>query len=363
MNCNDAAEFVSALCDGETIPAPAAEHIGGCSVCRARLQQYLAVGAEMRRTASLEPEDQVRAGQWASRSRTASGLWTKGWESMRIPRFAFALLLILVVVLGSSLVVVRAKARTEGAVLHLTSTLPDGQSVQCFLSLTDKKWSTCARLSPPRYLLSVNLLSRDADRIELGIRQRFNSGPFGPEAYSPTLDDLQRLPQKAYWFRPGEELKIDIPGTGSLVLQGELTDHIPAFAYAGDVTMDPEANQLRVTSPVLVRGKQVVFDFEGANSIAKDVELVQIYSPGQGLWVLSLLPFKGAVEADVDLSRVKFEMNGEPYTFLMAAPVCRNSHIWVWHDPNYKPSDPNLQKGFMGPATMDGLAARLELQK
>ena len=41
MICTEAAEFVSALCDGEIIPPSAAEHIGGCSSCKARLSDYL----------------------------------------------------------------------------------------------------------------------------------------------------------------------------------------------------------------------------------------------------------------------------------------------------------------------------------
>jgi negative regulator of sigma E activity len=58
MTCQDAVDFVSALCDGERIPREAAEHIGQCDDCRARLQDYAILGAELRRTASLHsPEN------------------------------------------------------------------------------------------------------------------------------------------------------------------------------------------------------------------------------------------------------------------------------------------------------------------
>ena len=56
MNCNEAAEFVSALCDGERIPAGAAAYVGDCEGCQARLREYIALGAEMRRAASMEME-------------------------------------------------------------------------------------------------------------------------------------------------------------------------------------------------------------------------------------------------------------------------------------------------------------------
>jgi predicted anti-sigma-YlaC factor YlaD len=53
MRCEDAEEFVSALCDGERIPREAAEHIGECEKCRTWLQDYAMLGAELRRTASF----------------------------------------------------------------------------------------------------------------------------------------------------------------------------------------------------------------------------------------------------------------------------------------------------------------------
>jgi len=112
MRCNDAAEFVSALCDGETIPPKAAEHIGHCSTCRVRLQGYLELGAELRRVSSLEPLSEVTSRRWMN-DRQTPGWWTKGRESMRIPRFAFALLLLVIVALGSSLVLVRATPKSD----------------------------------------------------------------------------------------------------------------------------------------------------------------------------------------------------------------------------------------------------------
>ena len=47
LHCEDAAEYVSALADGETIPSSFAQHIGACTACQARLHHYLAMGAEL----------------------------------------------------------------------------------------------------------------------------------------------------------------------------------------------------------------------------------------------------------------------------------------------------------------------------
>ncbi len=53
MKCEDAAEFFSALCNGQQIPREAAEHIGTCETCGGRLHGYLEMGMELRRVASL----------------------------------------------------------------------------------------------------------------------------------------------------------------------------------------------------------------------------------------------------------------------------------------------------------------------
>ena len=48
MTCEQAAEFVSALYDGERISLDVAAHIGVCTTCRASLREYAEMGAELR---------------------------------------------------------------------------------------------------------------------------------------------------------------------------------------------------------------------------------------------------------------------------------------------------------------------------
>ncbi len=351
MICSEVGEFISALCDGETVPPAAAEHIGGCVMCGARLHEYLALGAEMRRVASLERVEDIPVRSWGKERRTAQSWWTKGWETMRIPRFAFALLLIAIVALGSGLIVTRAKAHTEGSVLMLTITnTPESETpLRCALSLVDKKLDRCAFLSPPQNMLGIRILSHSADQIELGIREQYTPTPAKAGSYTASINDLEKVPEVSYWFRPGEKLEIPIPGARPLNLTGELSDHIPPFvALNHDVEVDPKARELRITSPLLLRGDKVLFDFEGGSSIQKGSSVVQMYMPGQGLWALSLRPLEGGVQAEVNMSRIKFDLEGEKYTFLTALPVTREQHIWVLHDPKYKPAAPNPDVGFIG---------------
>ncbi len=140
MKCEEAVQFVSALCDREMIPPPAAEHIGVCAACRMRLQEYVEIGAELRRVASLQAVEETEVKLWEQARRITPKWWEKGWETMRIPRFAFAMLLAATVVLGSSLVMVRVRAHTQGPVLMLTAKSATGHTVRCALSL---KVSVC----------------------------------------------------------------------------------------------------------------------------------------------------------------------------------------------------------------------------
>jgi exosortase D (VPLPA-CTERM-specific) len=79
MKCDKAAEFVSALCDGESISPEAAEHVGACETCQARLKEYGQIGTALRRVASLESPAEARARTWETRQRTESSWWEKGW--------------------------------------------------------------------------------------------------------------------------------------------------------------------------------------------------------------------------------------------------------------------------------------------
>ena len=134
MKCDNAAEFVSALCDGEVIPRDAAEHIGGCAACQERLRDYLAIGVELRRVASLESAEGVPARDWSKPQSRVSRWWQKGWGTMRIPRLAFASMFLVIMGLAASLLVVKVGAHSEGTVVLLSTSGPSGPLYDCPLS-------------------------------------------------------------------------------------------------------------------------------------------------------------------------------------------------------------------------------------
>ena len=164
MICTEAAEFVSALCDGEIIPPSAAEHIGGCRECQARLREYLDLGVELRRTASLEQSAMVPARTWTRPQNPLTAFLQKGWGTMRIPRLAFAAMIAGIVALVCTLAVVKVGADSNGTVVLLNTRGPDGPLMDCPLSTLDKNQATCdwyGKIGSQKLAYRVRLLSRD----------------------------------------------------------------------------------------------------------------------------------------------------------------------------------------------------------
>lgn len=108
MNCEKAAECVSALCDGERIPREVAKHLAACEACKARMNDYVQMDWELKRMAIIAAPERVRDVSWGPQEITKSGWWQRGRESMRIPRFAFGLMVLAIASLGAGIAIVRA---------------------------------------------------------------------------------------------------------------------------------------------------------------------------------------------------------------------------------------------------------------
>lgn len=360
MNCEQAAEFVSALCDGEVIPRLAAEHIRGCDVCRGRLKEYAEIGAELRRAATLERANQelsvavlARAegpSEWEAVRRMKSNLWWKGWRTVRIPKFVVALLVVAIVALGSTLVMVKAHARGGGTVLALSAKPADDGPIHCWLSLEDEKLRACSVVTAA-HAYKFRVISATEEAIELGVRTGSNAEVGGS---TKNLDNLTEVP---YSFEPGRKLEIPVPNAGTMVVAGELLDHIPAY-IAGNPSepIDPKAGELRLLSPVLVRGKEVIADL-GQQGVLTTGVGIEIYVPND-VYYFSLSPIPGAIEGRIETSRVSFELNGEPFTVLTGAPIARGPNIWILHLANFTPLHHVEGHSFVGGISVKDLLAQ-----
>jgi hypothetical protein len=335
MMCDDAAEYVSALCDGETIPPTTAQHIATCPDCQTRLNDYLAMGVELRRTASLGLADAVPSRNWTKPQNRIATWWQKGWGTMRIPRLAFAVLIAGILTLASTLAVDKARAHDTGTVVLLSTVFPNGEIADCPISTQDKNQScySSQHIGSQFLAYKVRLLLREGSRVLLGIRTLTFQLASGPHDLSSFVNSEE--PGREVWFEPGEPLKFAVPEVGMLTLKGEWMDHMPILG-----TLDPGPNELRLGAPLLLKDKVVVGDLSshigGIYTQDDQDRAMAFYIPGEGRFLISQLPMKGAVEAHVSLGRISFEEGGHSWELVNGVPVCRADHVWVLHQPDFR---------------------------
>jgi hypothetical protein len=344
MKCDAAAEFVSALYDGERIPREAARHLGECDECASRLVAYSAIGAELLRAASLLEPTEVPERQWDPRQKARSTWWMKGRESMRIPRFAFALMLVAIFLLSGGLMLVRARPNQTGSVLWLAVKLPPDDKVFRMAVATDGEPGSDGfghfSSLPTGGILSMNarFLRREGERVEFAVKTRYEDPT--PHFSGPAEQRLDGIPAQDVWVEPGKTSEASVPGLGVVQFAGDFIDHKPPTFFSPEDTVDPKPNEFRVVSPVLIRGKEVVFNIGGVSSFgsAKAGTGVSVYWPGEGQFLFSAAPFKGAVKGSVSESQITFNVDGQQYVLLTAVPVTRQQYVWMKHEPLYKPS-------------------------
>ena len=347
MRCDEAKEFVSAIYDGETVPPQAAEHMARCADCQELLKGYAEMGATLRSYGSLLIAEPVLDRTWLTTRKDKTIWWEKSMQMMRIPRIAFACLVLLLVVLGSRLALVEVRAHEDGSVLMLKLTPAQGNSLQCFVSTTDTDNNHCggfAQMDRSNLFYSIKAVRKDGGRVLLSIRSRV--APLGPGGYGP--DTESTLPETQSWFTPGQPLLIPDTGELKLALTGEWVDHMPV-TFGSNQLLDPGPSEIRLTSPLLLKNNQVVGDMGNGSADADEPgDGAFLYIPGEGRFILSLTPVEGAIPTKVQLNRVSFESNGQRYIIITGTPISRGGDIWVRHDVAYKPSPETIQVPMVG---------------
>lgn len=338
MRCDEAGEYVSAMVDGEAVPPDAAEHIEQCPACQALRKNFAEMGAEVRSLGSLALAEPLRERAWVQPQRSLTTWWEKGWAMMRVPRIAFASLVLLLVVLGSRLALVEVRAHEDGSVLLLKLTPASGEPVQCSVPLVETDRGGCgglAQIPPSNLFFSVKALRKEGDRVLLSVRAKVD--PIGPAGFGP--DTAASLPETQMWFTPGQSLAV--PNTGALQLQlsGQWSDHVPVATNA-NALLDPGPNEIRMTSPLLLKNNKVAGDLANASGDSDQAnEGVAFYVPGEGRFLFSSTQVAGATLGTVKLNRVSFESQGQSYVLVTGMPITRAQQLWVLHEATYKPSN------------------------
>lgn len=342
MRCDEAAESVSALCDGEMITPDAAAHIRACAACAELMEQYIALGAALRREASLALGALPPTPHWETRTGILTRLWRKGWETMRVPRLAFAMLvLVALFMIGAEWKRARVGAESTGSVVVVTVDRED-QSVfsSCALSLVDSSKDNMSMggiLDPKKYLgavISLKLVGRAEGGVRLLVK--VNAFPIA----ATDKGDISKMPEHEMILMPGVPLKVAIGDYGTLTLHGEWFDHIPAEVGMGIKSIDPGPSELRIQQPVLLKGDMRIGEVDGNTDTPSGFDVSEwVIFPKTGRYIFSLSPIPDAVEGRIDRNRISFEYQSTQYTLLTAASIARQEKVWVKVEPDYKDPD------------------------
>jgi hypothetical protein len=343
VNCEQVEEYISALCDGDKIPHAAAEHIGTCPGCQSELREYATIGAELRRLASLD-EPQFDRAPIREPGISTPTWFEKGRATMKIPRFAFALMLIAILVLSGGLVIVRARAGSASdRFLELKYKSPaTGTNICIMRSDGNQKDNLCDFVNHSHsglLLMNTRLIARTADSAALAIRAKYVPGAADLEVnYSEAL--FRDIPERVLALQPGRKQQIEVAGLGTLDVEGEFLDHVPPLFLRPQEPLDPNPREFRIVAPVLVRDNRVIAHLDGSSidTGSSDATLM-LYVPGEGRYLMSVVPFEGAVEGNVHLGQITFSLDSHNYLLLTSMPITVSEHVWAKRDPDFKPSE------------------------
>lgn len=334
MNCIEAEPHVSALCDGETIPAEAVQHIHTCAACRATLAEYAHIGTELRVAAAMESE-MLRPLELPQRRRTVDFLWRR----VPVPRFALAALLVAVVAAGASVPLVRAQQRPLwfqfGYTLDPGALITSSQVAKAGYDETGSSM-TFVNGSFLSTALRIRVESVSTDDVVLRCRAvpaRLEATGDGQRTLRPP-DAVALNDAPVVHYRPGQQLTIPIEGGGMVYLKGEVSEQQPKIAFGAP--LEPPSNHLSMRGPVLVSEGRVLAELAGGGATTGTGMAVAVGAGNEGQFLFALEPFAGAVPGRIEWGQMSFTLEGRPYRLVAAAPLVGGEQprtVWVRHDP------------------------------
>jgi len=334
MNCEKAAESISALCDGEPIPREVAEHLGACEECKARLNEYLQMSAELKRIAIIAAPQRVLNVSWGPQKTMKSSWWQMWRESMRIPRYALGLMLVAIASLGAGIAIVRAN-NAERWFQFEVRTQRGWVAERALMSAEPKEpehpGPVISREPEGALAFIVRVLAGTGGSEKLGVRAIWlplNADQSGIE------EKVLAAPERDFWVIPGQKLSVPVKDYGQIEITGQLLDKLPEDQNPREIRLYPKEGQFQVIRPqVLLMDGHVLSKGGGTGlELTKD-SFFAYYAPHDGWYIFAFNPFPGATEGKIDANQVEFAIDGKTYTLVAAAPIADTSvtRIWVRH--------------------------------
>lgn len=347
MTCGQAAEFISELFDGELISREAALHLDQCPACRQRLADYSRISVELRRYASAMSTNSSPGIPWQKNRRRERGFWDSARQSMRIPRFAFALMLVAIAILSTGLVLVRARENQAWWFELNVGFPPHGAVISSILSAVNFKGEHSLDFVQPladsQLAWTARLIDSKDGAQEIGIRARQVALSLDQPA---AIEEAHKAPEQVNWYVPGKPVQVQMPGSEShLAITAETLNQSPWHSTNLEKTLPPPPvpqDFIGLNFPVLLRdGKLIAGGSVHAGAVASSDGIVALYEPGQGAFLFSRDPFEGAIQAKIDENHATFSLSGHSYLLITDVPMATfrgepQGEIWVRHLPKYK---------------------------
>lgn len=344
ISCAQAAEFISTLCDGTTIPHEVAIHFNECDACKQRLHDYIQIGIELRLWASAFAPASVKPISWKDQERTNFGGWRIWMESMRIPRVAFALMLVVIAALSLRIATVHATGGRQWFLMHVWD--ENGSELAKTVTGFDpagKKPDSIILMRVPQGAIGLNvvLLGESEGATNLGVRAIFFSeNEDKSQAIGTGEEQRQKIrsaPMKEITCSAGEKTSLAVEGFGAIEIGAEVRDKVPQGSDPSKRTLFPPQGDLSVTGAlVLLNGDKVAAK---TDPVGGEIRAANSYFalriPGHGRYVFASRAFAGAVEGQLNFNQVRFMLDGENYLLIAGAPIrspLDQQQIWVRHD-------------------------------
>ena len=338
MTCIEAEHHVSAVCDGEPIPAEAAEHINTCAACRTTLAEYAQIGTELRVAVAMDSETLPRL-LLPQRRRAFDFLWYR----VPVPRFALAVLMVAVVVAAASVPLVRAQQRPLW--FQFGYTLEPGGQISLYQVAKPgfDQTQTSMTLVNGAYISTVfRIRVESVSNDDVIVRCHAVPGKMEPTsdggrmlAYDGGVPgDVPLNEAPAVHYKPGQQLMIPIEGGGTIYLKGEVYEQQPKIAFR--IPLEPPSNQLVMRGPVLISEGVVFAEMSGGSATAEPGTAVTVAAGNYGTFLFALQPFPGSVQGQIEWGQMTFTVDGRPFRLVAAAPLASGDQprpVWVRHDP------------------------------
>lgn len=336
MNCEAAAEFLSSLCDGDQIPRDAAVHFGSCKECQAQLNDYVHISVELKRMAMAAEPASVREVSWGQQEQAKSS-WLRMWRgSMRIPKYAFAAMLVSIAVLVGGIALTRAQTRELWFQFEVLDRR--GVTAETALMIAEPK----GKVPDPGPVMTLGQPDGNLGFIVRVLDARNGSEKLGVRAlWIPQNSDLtdfreriQSSVETEYWMIPGQKLSVPVKDYGQIEITGRLLDKLPDEHNPQEMKLYPKQGEFRLTSPQLLLVDGRVMSKGGGDGLGMSLkDYFAYYAPHDGYYIFAFTEFPGATEGNIHGNQIDVTLEGRTYNLIASTPIVGPdvTKIWMRH--------------------------------